>query len=116
MTATATAAVPVRNQRLYKCWGGELETVLFREQSIAEGAFAETWLVFDPKRTQRIRCSIGSYFTTELEAWQNELASYRSGLKAQREAQKKARQQIVETKAKIVELRQKVAATKAKAK
>jgi len=31
------ATIPQRNQRLYKCWNGELETVLFREQSISEG-------------------------------------------------------------------------------
>lgn len=109
-----TAKVPERNQRLYKCWGGELETVLFREQSIAEGAFAETWLVFRTKDSNRIgghriRCSIGSYFTTPALAWKAELKSYQDSLKAQREALKKARQAIVETKETIVRLKRNVA-------
>ena len=104
-----TAKVPERNQRLYKCWNGELETVLFREQSIAEGAFAETWLVFDPKGSRRIRCSIGSYFTTPYLAWKAELKSYQDGLKAQRQALKKAREEIKETKATIVRLKDMVA-------
>ena len=104
-----TAIVPERNQRLYKCWGGELETVLFREQSVSEGAYAETWLVFDPKNSRRIRCSIGSYFTTAEAAWKAELKSYRDGLKAQRLALKKARQEIVETKTTILRLKDKVA-------
>jgi len=104
-----TATIPQRNQRLYKCWNGELETVLFREQSISEGAYAETWLVFDPKESRRIRCSIGSYFTTPYLAWKAELKSYQDGLKAQRLALKKAREEIVTTKATIARLKDMVA-------
>jgi len=103
------ATIPHRSQRLYKCWNGELETVLFREQSISEGAYAETWLVFDPKESRRIRCSIGSYFTTPYLAWKAELKSYQDGLKAQRLALKKAREEIVTTKATIARLKDMVA-------
>jgi len=111
-----TAKVPQRNQRLYRCWNGELETVLFREQSIAAhywqpGAYAESWTVFDPKNSRRISCSIGSYFTTITEAWKAELKSYQDGLKAQRLVLKKARQEIVETKAMIVRLKELVASS-----
>lgn len=107
-----TAKEPQRNQRLYKCWNGELETVLFREQSIAEGAFSETWLVFNQKDSKRIRCIIGSYFTTPYLAWKAELKSYQDSLKSQREALKKERQAIVETKATIVRLKNNVAYAK----
>jgi hypothetical protein len=104
-----TATIPQRNQRLYKCWNGELETVLFREQSISEGAYAETWLVFDPKEFRRIRCSIGSYFTTPHLAWKAELKSHQDGLKAQRLALKKAKEEIITTKATIARLKAEVA-------
>ena len=105
-------ATPVRNQRLYKVWNGELETVLFREQSIADGAFAETWLVFNPKDSKRIRCSIGSYYTTQYDAWRAELKSWQDGVKASRNAVTVAKQNLKQARETVAKLKVKVAETK----
>ncbi len=80
--------MPNRGDKLYHCWNGELETVTFLEESIAEGAYDPTWVVRKCGQAslimgRRIRCSIGSYFTTEKKAWQAELVNCKAGLKQQ---------------------------------
>ena len=75
---------PIPNQ------DGVLETVYFCEENIAEGAYAPTWVVrrnLKPneqpesiRRSERIRCSIGSYYTTPEEAWAHELQIARDNL------------------------------------
>jgi len=98
---------PIYGQKLYNCWNGELQTVLFREQSIVDGAYAETWLVYDPKRSKRIRCSVNSYYRTPGDAYRAELKSYQTALTQQRKQATELRQIIKETKAGIVELKEK---------
>ena len=106
-----TTATLQRGQKLYRAWNGVLETVQFREQSVAEGAFAETWVVWDG--TRRIRCSVGSYHTTPYLAWAEDLKRHEEGLKAQRKHLAEVRQSIKDTKANIVRLRDMVRRSRA---
>jgi hypothetical protein len=104
--------MPNRGDKLYKCWNGKLETVTFLEESIAEGAYAPTWLVRERGQMsqfgRRIRCSIGSYFTTEKAAWKAELASYKAGLKQQIKQRHELTTSIKETRQTIKELKEKL--------
>lgn len=108
--------MPNRGDKLYKCWNGKLETVTFVEESIAEGAYAPTWVVrAQVNRDEttlpircRIRCSIDSYFTTEKAAWKAELASYKAGLKQQIKQRHELTAIIKETRQTIKELKGKV--------
>lgn len=107
--------MPNRGDKLYKCWNGQLEVVTFVEESIAEGAFTPTWVVREkgqvsPIMGRRIRCSIGSYFTTEKEAWKAELDNYKQGLKNQIKHRNELNANIKETRKTLAELRKKVAA------
>lgn len=105
--------MPQRGDRLYKCWNGKLEIVTFLEESYAEGATALTWVVREPRKDrmfgQRIRCSVGSYFTTEKAAWRAELANYKAGLKAQIKQRHELTAIIKETRQTLTELRKKAA-------
>jgi hypothetical protein len=112
--------MPNRGDKLYKCWNGKLETVTFVEESIGAGyegvLYGLTWVVRAqvnrdettlPIR-RRIRCSIGSYFTTEKAAWKAELASYKAGLKQQIKQRHELTAIIKETRQTIKELKGKV--------
>lgn len=102
--------MPKRGDKLYKCWNGQLEVVTFVEESIADGAFAPTWVVREKGQAmgRRLRCSIGSYFLTEKEAWQAELANYKNGLKSQIKQRDKLEATIKETLQMMRQLREKV--------
>ena len=88
--------MPNKGDKLYRIGyptpnqDGVLETVTFLEENIADGAFAPTWVVrrnLKPgeqpesiRRSERIRCSIGSYYITPELAWAHELAQCRESL------------------------------------
>lgn len=60
--------MPVRGDKLYRIWNGELETPTFIEESIAFGASVPTWVSRD-KDGVLCRHSKEMYCLTPLDAW-----------------------------------------------
>lgn len=114
--------MPTKDQLLYKCWNGELETAIFVEQSLADKSCTiETWVVriknADNKTLpfySRVRCSVDSYYLTEHEAWENEFKRYKEGIAAQRKHIKELQSSLRELIVKKATIREKMIESKLK--
>jgi hypothetical protein len=101
---------PQRGDKLYKCWNGTLESVVFLEASIAPGCSGVTWVVQE-KGGKRYRVAPDFYpARSAREAWQVYLGELREALPRMEQSAQEALDAAASVKQEIRALESQLAA------
>ncbi len=99
--------IPSKGDKVYKCFTGELETVTFLEESLADPSCTKpTWLC-QYKDGRKFRCGIHSYYTTIEEAYERFIRDCRGAVVSSRESLNNALDRMIalELLVKLVEIK-----------
>lgn len=94
--------MPIRGQKLYKVWNGDIEIVIFLESGLASRECTiATYLVKDWKTGRQSRVSTNMYQESERDAWELYLRECQDALPYAEKHLKEAQEQLEYTQNEI---------------